>query len=148
VVFELDPSRAPISVNNFLKYVASGFYTGTIFHRVVPNVIVQAGGFTTGLNQMTPTYAPITLESNNGLNNLTGTLAMARTSDPNSATSQFYVNLVDNTSLDYASSASPGYAVFGKVTTGIKVINAIGAVPTVSDVPTTEVTITSMRRIK
>lgn len=153
VVFELDPAKAPISVNNFLKYVSSGFYTGTIFHRVIPNFVVQAGGFTTGLTQMTPTYAPITLESNNGLSNLTGTLAMARTSDANSATSQFYVNLVDNTSLDYASSANPGYAVFGKVTTGIGVINAIGAVPTgvkngMTDVPTSEVTITSMVRIK
>jgi peptidyl-prolyl cis-trans isomerase A (cyclophilin A) len=140
-------------VNNFLKYVGSGFYTGTIFHRVIPNFVVQAGGFTTGLAQMTPTYAPITLETNNGLSNLTGTLAMARTSDPNSATSQFYVNLVDNTSLDYTSSASPGYAVFGKVTTGIAVINAIGSMPTgtsngLTDVPTTEVVITSMKRIK
>ena len=153
VVFELDPSRAPISVNNFLKYVGSGFYTGTIFHRVIPNFVVQAGGFTTGLTQMTPTYAPIALESNNALSNLTGTLAMARTSEPNSATSQFYVNLVDNTRLDYASNASPGYAVFGKVTTGIDVINAIGAVPTgskngMTDVPTAEVTITSMIRIR
>ena len=153
VVFELDPAKAPLSVNNFLKYVSSGFYTGTIFHRVIPNFVVQAGGFTSGLTKMTPTNAPITLESNNGLSNLTGTLAMARTADPNSATSQFYVNLVDNTSLDYTSSASPGYAVFGKVTTGIAVINAIGSVPTgtsngLTDVPTTEVVITSMKRIK
>jgi peptidyl-prolyl cis-trans isomerase A (cyclophilin A) len=153
VVFELDPAKAPASVNNFLKYVGSGFYTGTIFHRVIPNFVVQAGGFTTGLTQMTPAYAPITLESNNGLSNLAGTLAMARTSDPNSATSQFYVNLVDNASLDYTSSASPGYAVFGKVTNGIDVITAIGTAPTgskngMADVPTTEVTITSMRRIR
>lgn len=153
VVFELDPAKAPASVNNFLKYVSDGFYTGTIFHRVIPNFVVQAGGFTTGLAQMTPPYAPITLESNNGLSNLTGTLAMARTSEPNSATSQFYVNLVDNTSLDYASSTSPGYAVFGKVVTGLDVIKAIGAVPTrnsvgMSDVPTTEIVITSARRLK
>lgn len=153
VVFELNPTKAPLSVDNFLKYVNSGFYSGTIFHRVIPNFVVQAGGFTSGLTQMTPTYAPITLESNNGLSNLTGTLAMARTADPNSATSQFYVNLVDNTSLDYVSSANPGYAVFGKVVSGLDVINTIGTVPTgitngMSDVPTTEVSITSMRRIK
>lgn len=153
VVFELDQAKAPISVNNFLKYVSDGFYTGTIFHRVIPNFVVQAGGFTSGLTRMTPTYSPVTLESNNGLNNMTGTLAMARTSDPNSASSQFYVNLADNTSLDYASSASPGYAVFGKVTSGMDVINAIAAIPTgtsngMTDVPTPEVTITSMKRIK
>jgi len=153
VVFELDPAKAPASVNNFLKYVGSGFYTGTIFHRVIPNFVVQAGGFTTGLTQMTPAYAPITLESNNGLRNQKGTLAMARTSDPNSATSQFYINLVDNTSLDFISSANPGYAVFGKVSSGLDVINAIGELPTgtvkdMTDVPTTEVTISSMTRIR
>ncbi|MBU3647333.1 MAG: peptidyl-prolyl cis-trans isomerase [Limnohabitans sp.] len=153
VVFDLYPAKAPLSVDNFLKYVDSGFYTGTIFHRVIANFVVQAGGFKSGLAEMTPTYAPIALESNNGLSNLTGTLAMARSSDPNSATSQFYVNLVDNTSLDYVDSTKPGYAVFGKVTSGIDVINAIGAVPTassngISDVPTTEVTVTSMKRLK
>lgn len=153
VVFDLYPAKAPLSVDNFLKYVNSGFYTGTIFHRVIPSFVVQAGGFTSGLAQMTPTYAPITLESNNGLSNLTGTLAMARTSEANSATSQFYVNLVDNTSLDYVNSTNPGYAVFGKVTSGLDVINAIGAVATaksngMSDVPTTEVTVTSMKRLK
>lgn len=153
VVFELNPTKAPLSVDNFLKYVSSGFYNGTIFHRVIPNFVVQAGGFTSGLTQMTPTYGPITLESNNGLSNLTGTLAMARTTDPNSATSQFYVNLVDNKNLDYTSSANPGYAVFGKVASGLDVINAIGALPTgslngMTDVPSTEVSITSMKRLK
>lgn len=153
VVFELNPDKAPLSVDNFLKYVSSGFYTGTIFHRVIANFVVQAGGFTTGLTQMTPTYGPIALESNNGLSNTAGTLAMARTSAPNSATSQFYVNLVDNTNLDYINDANPGYAVFGKVLSGIDVINAIGAVPTainngMADVPTTEVTVTTMKRLK
>lgn len=157
-MLELNPTAAPLSVDNFLKYVNSGFYTGTIFHRVIPNFVVQAGGFTSGLTQMTPSFGPITLESNNGLKNLKGTLAMARTSDPNSATSQFYVNLVDNTSLDFVSSANPGYAVFGKVSSGLDVINAIGALPTgtskdmagnnMADVPTTEVTITAMTRIR
>lgn len=157
-VLELNPTKAPATVDNFLKYVSSGFYTGTIFHRVIRNFVVQAGGFTSGLAQMTPTYAPITLESNNGLSNLTGTLAMARTTEPDSATSQFYVNLVDNTNLDYVSSASPGYAVFGKVVSGLDVISAIGAVPTgpskdtngaqMSDVPLTEVIVTSIKRIK
>jgi cyclophilin family peptidyl-prolyl cis-trans isomerase len=153
VVFELNPAKVPLSVDNFLKYVSSGFYTGTIFHRVIANFVVQAGGFTTGLTQMTPPFDPIALESNNGLSNTAGTLAMARTSVPNSATSQFYVNLVDNTNLDYVNESNPGYAVFGKVLSGIDVINAIGAVPTaisngMSDVPTTEVTVTAMKRLK
>ena len=158
LVLELNPTAAPLSVDNFLKYVSSGFYTGTIFHRVIPNFVVQAGGFTSGLTPMTPSFGPITLESNNGLKNLTGTLAMARTSDPNSATSQFYVNLVDNTSLDFVSSASPGYAVFGKVSSGLEVITYIGKLPTgtskdtagndMADVPTTEATITAMTRIR
>jgi cyclophilin family peptidyl-prolyl cis-trans isomerase len=159
LVLELNPTAAPLSVDNFLKYVGSGFYTGTIFHRVIPNFVVQAGGFTSGLTPMTPSFGPITLESNNGLKNLKGTLAMARTSDPNSATSQFYVNLVDNTSLDFVSSANPGYAVFGKVSSGFdEVITTIGKLPTgtskdtsgndMADVPTTEATITAMTRIR
>lgn len=153
VVLELYPNKAPLSVDNFLNYVYAGFYSGTIFHRVIPNFVVQTGGFTSGLSPMKPIFAPITLESNNGLRNLAGTLAMARTSDPNSATSQFFVNLVDNANLDYVDSTNPGYAVFGKVTAGIDVINSIGALSTgnsngMSDVPTTEVTITSVQRIK
>jgi cyclophilin family peptidyl-prolyl cis-trans isomerase len=151
VVLELNPNEAPASVDNFLKHVSSGFYSGTIFHRVISNFVVQAGGYTAGLTKMTAPYDPIALESNNGLSNLAGTLAMARTPEPNSATSQFYVNLVDNKSLDYASASSPGYAVFGRVVNGLDAISAIGATPTsaqggMSDVPTTEITITSMTR--
>jgi cyclophilin family peptidyl-prolyl cis-trans isomerase len=146
VILELHPTYAPLSVDNFLKYVNSDFYTGTIFHRVIPNFVVQAGGFTSGLAPMKPSFGPITLESNNGLKNLKGTLAMARTSDPNSATSQFYVNLVDNTSLDFVSSANPGYAVFGKVLQGMDVVDAIAAEPTgvvggMSDVPLADISL-------
>ena len=151
IVYELNPNAAPITVKNFLQYVSSGFYTNTIFHRVIPGFVVQGGGFTSGMNQLPVPFAPITLETPNGLSNLTGTLAMARTTDPNSATSQFYINVADNTSLDYASSTNPGYAVFGKVVTGLDVVNAIAAVPTQtvngnSNVPVTDVTITSATR--
>jgi len=153
VMFELNPNYAPLSVDNFMKYVDAGFYTNTIFHRIIPNFVVQAGGFKSGLTPMTPTFDTIGLESNNGLSNLTGTLAMARTSDPNSANSQFYVNLLDNPFLNYVSGNNPGYAVFGKVIAGLDVIKAIGLVPTgtvkgLADVPITEVTITSMVRVK
>jgi cyclophilin family peptidyl-prolyl cis-trans isomerase len=150
VVFELYPAKAPISVDNFLKYVSNNFYTGTLFHRVIPGFVAQAGGFNSGLKEKTPTEKPISLEVNTGLSNTTGTLAMARAEALNSATSQFYINLADNVQLD---TLSGGYAVFGKVTTGIDVINAIGVVPTasnggMSDVPVTEVIITSMKRTK
>lgn len=153
VAFELYPAKAPLSVDNFLRYVEGGFYTNTIFHRVIPNFVAQAGGFKSGLTPMMSTFGPIALESNNGLSNTKGTLAMARTSAPNSATSQFYVNLIDNPYLNYASAANPGYAVFGKVIAGLDVIDAIGLVPTgnnkgLSDVPITEVQILSMARIK
>jgi peptidyl-prolyl cis-trans isomerase A (cyclophilin A) len=151
IVYELNPNAAPITVKNFLQYVSSGFYTNIIFHRVIPGFVVQGGGFVTGMNQLPPPFAPITLETPNGLSNLTGSLAMARTTEPNSATSQFYINVADNTSLDYVSSSSPGYAVFGKVVTGLDVVNAIAAVPTQtvngnSNVPVTDVTITSATR--
>jgi cyclophilin family peptidyl-prolyl cis-trans isomerase len=151
IVYELNPNAAPITVKNFLEYVSTGFYTNLIFHRVIPGFVVQGGGFKSGMTQVQPYFAPITLETPNGLSNLTGTLAMARTSDPNSATSQFYINLADNKSLDYVSSANPGYAVFGKVVSGLDVVNAIAALPTQtvngsSDVPVTDVTITSATR--
>ena len=128
-VVQLDPARAPKSVANFLDYVKSGFYKGTIFHRVIPGFMVQGGGFTADM-QKKPTRAPIPLESQNGLRNLKGTIAMARTSDPNSATSQFFVNVVDNASLDYPKPDGYGYAVFGKVISGMNVIEKIVAVPT------------------
>ena len=121
-------------------------YKGTLFHRVIPGFVAQSGGYTSGVVKKEGQNAPITLESNNGLSNLRGTVAMARTSVPNSATSEFYVNLVDNTFLDYRSAASPGYAVFGKVVQGLDAIDTIATQPTgivngFSDVPLTDVTI-------
>lgn len=146
VVLELNPAAAPVSVNNFLSYTSSGFYTNTLFHRVIAGFVVQGGGYTKGLVKKADQLAPIVLESNNGLSNTRGTLAMARTNVPNSATSEFYVNLVDNRSLDYQSPANPGYAVFGKVVSGLDVIDKIAALPTASvsgfaNVPTTDVTL-------
>jgi len=123
---QLDRQKAPLTVENFVKYVKTGFYNGTVFHRVESGFVIQGGGFTAaGTEKATST--PIKLESNNGLKNLVGTIAMARTSDPNSATSQFYINLVDNTRLDY-STTNKGYAVFGKVVSGMDVIHKIAAV--------------------
>ena len=123
---QLDRQKAPLTVENFVKYVKTGFYNGTVFHRVESGFVIQGGDFTAaGTEKATST--PIKLESNNGLKNLVGTIAMARTSDPNSATSQFYLNLVDNTRLDY-STTNKGYAVFGKVVSGMDVIHKIAAV--------------------
>jgi cyclophilin family peptidyl-prolyl cis-trans isomerase len=130
LVMQLDPAKAPISVMNFLDYVNAGFYRGTIFHRVIKDFVIQAGGYTSGPVVKVPTSPAITLESNNGLSNLRGTVAMARTTDFNSATSQFYINTVDNTSLDYKSATDPGYAVFGKVITGLDVVDSIAGVAT------------------
>ncbi len=146
ITLELNATAAPISVFNFLNYVANDYYTSTLFHRVIPGFVIQGGGYTTGMVPKPGLSPAITLESTNGLSNLTGTLSMARTSDPNSATSQFFINLVDNTSLDYQSPQNPGYAVFGKVVQGIDVVNSIAAQPTgnvngFSDVPLTDVTI-------
>ncbi|WP_055449830.1 peptidylprolyl isomerase [Thiomonas bhubaneswarensis] len=133
-VVQLDPARAPKTVANFLDYVKSGFYKGTIFHRVIPGFMVQGGGFTADM-QKKPTRAPIPLESQNGLRNLRGTIAMARTPDPNSATSQFFINVVDNPSLDYPKPDGYGYAVFGKVISGMDVVDKIVAVPTKNEGP-------------
>ncbi|WP_018911712.1 peptidylprolyl isomerase [Thiomonas sp. FB-6] len=129
IVVQLDPQRAPATVANFLRYVNKGFYAGTVFHRVIPGFMIQGGGFTEQLQQK-PTDAPIPLESRNGLRNLRGTIAMARTNDPNSATSQFFINLVDNSSLDYPQPDGNGYAVFGQVVSGMDVVDRIAAVPT------------------
>ncbi len=153
LTMELDPASAPITVSNFLGYVNSGYYASTLFHRVIAGFVAQGGGYTTGLVKKAGQLAPITLESNKGLSNLRGTVAMARTSDANSATSEFFVNLVANTFLDYQSAASPGYAVFGTVTQGMDVIDAIAALPTgtqngVANVPLTDVTITSASQVK
>lgn len=125
---ELDQENAPITVENFITYANEGFYDGTVFHRVIPGFMVQGGGFTQGGTEK-ETHGPIALESNNGLKNLRGTIAMARTMDPDSATSQFFINTVDNEFLDYAS-GNDGYAVFGKVVSGMDVVDSIESVET------------------
>ena len=144
---ELDPATAPITVKNFLSYVKSGYYSNTLFHRVIPGFVAQAGGYTTGLIRKPGQLDPIELESNKGLSNARATVAMARTNVFNSATSEFYVNLVDNTFLDYKNAANPGYAVFGTVVQGMDVVDAIATEPTgvfngSPDVPLTDITIT------
>jgi cyclophilin family peptidyl-prolyl cis-trans isomerase len=144
---ELDLATAPITVKNFLSYVRGGYYSNTLFHRVIPGFVAQAGGYTTGLVRKPGQLDPIELESNKGLSNARATVAMARTNVFNSATSEFYVNLVDNTFLDYKNAASPGYAVFGTVVQGMDVVDAIAAVPTgvfngSTDLPLTDITIT------
>jgi cyclophilin family peptidyl-prolyl cis-trans isomerase len=143
VVIQLDPKHAPVTVANMLAYVNDAFYDGTLFHRVIKGFMVQGGGFTTGMVTRAPTYDAIVLESNNGLSNLRGTIAMARTDVANSATSQFFINHVDNGFLNY-STTSPGYAVFGKVIQGMELVDAIALEPTgvvggMSDVPLTEI---------
>ncbi|MBF0161256.1 MAG: peptidylprolyl isomerase [Magnetococcales bacterium] len=132
IALAMEPLAAPNTVANMLRYVDAGFYSNTLFHRVIPGFMAQGGGFTTGLAYRTPTHDPITLEStqSSGLANRRGTVAMARTSDPNSATSQFFINLVDNGFLDYASTASPGYAVFGHVFSGLSVVDSMATIPT------------------
>lgn len=147
IEIELDPVKAPISTKNFLQYVDSGFYTNTIFHRVIPGFMAQAGGFTAQLQQK-QTKDPIRNEFGNGLYNTRGTLSMARTSNPNSATSQFFINVVDNRSLDQGA----GYAVFAKVVKGMDVVDNIVNSPTtrkngMADVPVDPVLIKSAKRI-
>ncbi|TWI63158.1 peptidyl-prolyl cis-trans isomerase A (cyclophilin A)/peptidyl-prolyl cis-trans isomerase B (cyclophilin B) [Desulfobotulus alkaliphilus] len=127
---ELYPDEAPVTVENFLAYVDSGFYDMTIFHRVVKGFVIQGGGFELSLH-MKETRDPIKNEASNGLSNLAMTLAMARTPEPDSATSQFFINLVDNPALDY-SATNPGYAVFGKVVKGQDVVEAVAALDIVS----------------
>ncbi|MEY2593171.1 MAG: Peptidyl-prolyl cis-trans isomerase precursor [Pseudomonadota bacterium] len=150
VVLKLDPTQAPVTVNNFLDYVNAGFYRLTIFHRVIQDFVVQGGGYTAGPTMKAATSPAIKLESKGALRNLKGTIAMARTSDPDSATSQFYINTVDNPSLDYKSDAEPGYAVFGSVITGFDVVERLSNVPVRFDfanglthLPVTNVTILS-----
>ncbi|NNM64319.1 MAG: peptidyl-prolyl cis-trans isomerase [Burkholderiales bacterium] len=138
---QLDSQRAPKTVANFLQYVKDDFYAGTIFHRVIPGFMIQGGGFTASMQQK-PTRSPIPLESKNGLKNLRGTIAMARTSDPNSATSQFFINLVDNASLDYPQPDGHGYAVFGQVIKGMDVVDRIAKVTTRDDGPMQNVPVT------
>lgn len=153
VVFELNPAKAPLSVNNFLKYTSDGFYANLLFHRVIPNFVIQAGGFTGGPVSKAATYGPIKLESNNGLSNLRGSLAMARTQVADSATSEFYINTVNNAALDFVSASQPGYAVFGKVVDGLPVVDAIAAVPTANrgglqNVPVSDVLILAARQTR
>ncbi|MCY1283723.1 Peptidyl-prolyl cis-trans isomerase A [compost metagenome] len=150
VEVELDATKAPISVKNFLSYVDSGFYNGTIFHRVIPGFMVQTGGFTERMQEKN-TQAPIKNEADNGLLNERGTLAMARTSQVDSATSQFFINLTDNRFLDHGA-RDFGYAVFGKVVRGMGVVDQIAKVPTgnrgmYQDVPNDPIVILSAKRL-
>ena len=156
-VVELDDVKAPKTTANFLNYVKSGFYNGTIFHRVIDGFMIQGGGFTADLNQK-PTDAPVVSEAQNGLKNNIYTIAMARTSDPDSATSQFFINVKDNAGLDYPNAMGNGYTVFGKVISGTQTIDAIRKVPTMvapaprmgrmADVPSKTVTIESATILK
>jgi len=131
IIIELYPEKAPETVANFIQYVQDGFYDGTIFHRVIPNFMVQGGGFTDDMSEKS-TREPIKNEANNGLANENGTIAMARTPNPHSASSQFFINVKDNAFLDFQNETPNGwgYCVFGKVTEGMDVVNSIVAVPT------------------
>ena len=147
ITIELNPEKAPISSANFLEYVQSGFYDGTIFHRIINSFMVQGGGFTPDMKQKA-TNAQIQNEADNGLKNVRGSLAMARTSDPHSATGQFFINTVDNAFLDHRSKTSDGwgYCVFGQIVEGLDVLDRIRAVKTGNraghqDVPVTDVII-------
>ncbi len=153
-IVELYPDKAPITVKNFLQYVEDGFYKSTIFHRVINGFMIQGGGFERDLFQK-PTRAPIKNEAANGLKNKVGTIAMARTQDPNSATAQFFINLTDNAFLDYSGPQADkiGYCVFGKVISGMDVIKKIAIVPTGSvsrfnDVPTKAIKIKGAKILK
>lgn len=157
ITLELDPAKAPATVDNFLGYVAAGFYADTLIHRVIPGFVIQGGGFTGSFGEelrlKDGLRDAIALESANGLSNLRGTVAMARTSAPDSATSQFFVNLVDNLFLDRQDDASPGYAVFGQVVAGLEVVDAIATLSTGSsgslqDVPTQDVRIEQVLRLR
>lgn len=147
ITIQLEDEKAPISAKNFIEYVNKGFYNGTIFHRVIPGFMAQGGGFDTSFSQKT-TAVPIKNEADNGLKNKRGTLAMARTSDPNSATAQFFINYKDNSFLDYSSPTTSGwgYAVFGEVIEGLDVVDSFAKEPTTSkgghqDVPKTDIVI-------
>jgi cyclophilin family peptidyl-prolyl cis-trans isomerase len=150
IVIELDEAKAPISSQNFLKYVDSGHYDGTVFHRVINGFMIQGGGFTKDLQQK-PVNPPIKNESTNGLKNDNYTVAMARTNVRDSATSQFFINVKDNGFLNYSGEGNPGYAVFGKVVEGMDTVDKIKAVATgnqrgMGDVPTTAVVIEKAER--
>ena len=149
LTIELYQDKAPKTVENFLQYAKDGFFNGTVFHRVIPGFMIQGGGFTPDLKQK-ETRAQIQNEAKNGLKNETGTLAMARTSDPHSASAQFFINLQNNSFLDYPGRDGWGYAVFGKVVQGFDIVQKIATVPTANagphqNVPTTPVLIESAR---
>jgi peptidyl-prolyl cis-trans isomerase A (cyclophilin A) len=156
-VVELDDAKAPKTTANFLNYVKSEFYNGTIFHRVIDGFMIQGGGFTPDLNQKA-TNAPVVSEAQNGLKNQTYTIAMARTSDPDSATAQFFINVKDNEGLNFPNAMGSGYTVFGKVISGTQTIDTIRKIPTMvataprmgrmSDVPSKTVTIESATVLK
>jgi peptidyl-prolyl cis-trans isomerase A (cyclophilin A) len=152
ITIELEKQRAPISVENFLKYVDEGFYNGLTFHRVIPDFMIQGGGMDDKMREKTDgIHAPIKNEASNGLSNKRGTIAMARTSNPDSASSQFFINLVDNARGLDPRSGSAGYAVFGHVTAGMETVDAIAKVQTAQrgphgDVPTTPVYIKTAKR--
>ena len=153
IVIELYPDKAPKSVANFLQYVNDGYYAGTIFHRVIGNFMIQGGGLTAQMNPKPGQRGPIEIESRNGLKNDIGWVAMARTSNPNSATSQFFINVVNNDGLNFPSPDGHGYAVFGRVVKGMDVVNKIRAVKTgrsgmYSDVPAETITIESASLVK
>jgi cyclophilin family peptidyl-prolyl cis-trans isomerase len=149
ITLELDRAKAPITVDNFLKYVDAGYYNGLVFHRVIPGFMIQGGGMTEALQEKTEGQrGPIKNESGNGLSNVRGTIAMARKPDPNSATSQFFINLADNSRLDHFGG---GYTVFGKVTEGMDSVDAIAKTPTArksdyDDVPVKPISIKSTKR--
>ena len=155
ITLELYPEKAPVTVKNFLTYVDEGFYNGTIFHRVISNFMIQGGGFDKNLEKKT-THAPITNEADNGLRNQIGTIAMARTNDPHSATAQFFINVSKNSSLDFREKSSGrawGYAVFGRVIDGMKTVNNIRQVRTaringMGDVPAKPVVINKVTLVK
>ncbi|MGQ9582083.1 MAG: peptidylprolyl isomerase [Thermoplasmatota archaeon] len=151
IVIALYGNETPSTVRNFIDYVGSGYYSGTIFHRVVEGFVIQGGGFHPDMTPKEPTRDPIALETHPRLRNERGTVAMARTSDPDSATSQFYINLVNNTSLD-PSPGNPGYAVFGRVVRGMEIVDAISHVPVSTqkgyeNVPNNPIVITSVMLI-
>lgn len=152
IVIELDEAKAPTTVANFKGYVDDGYYDGLIFHRVIDGFMVQGGGFDTDMNQK-GTKAPIKIESNNGLKNERGTIAMARTMDPNSATSQFFINTQNNTFLDYPGQDGYGYTVFGKVVSGMDVVDQMEKVKTGNrgmhgDVPVEPIIIENMKFVE
>lgn len=152
IVVELYPEKAPKTVENFLSYVESGFYDGTVFHRVIRGFMVQGGGFDADMDKK-DTRPPVVNEAATGLPNERGTISMARTNDPNSATSQFFINHADNASLNYRDDRNPGYAAFGRVVEGLDVVDAIAGVPTTrkgmfDDVPVEPVTIEKATVVK